>query len=158
MFNCGWVRECKKYFQMVPTKALCVCVWRRRIRQMKHNVNNWWVWVKGCLSLFLTLLTTFLKFEITSKEKFTKVNNTQNKYETQDRASLVCVTVVLPKKMFHFISNPKIQFLKNIYLFISLAVSSLGCQVWCSSACGILVPLPGIEPTSPSLEGGFWTT
>lgn len=41
---------------------------------------------------------------------------------TQDRVSLVCVTVVLPKKMFHFISNPKIQFFKK-YLFIHF----LGC-------------------------------
>ena len=27
----------------------------------------------------------------------------------------------------------------------------------CSVACGILVPLPGTEPTSPELEGGFFT-
>ena len=29
----------------------------------------------------------------------------------------------------------------------------------CPAACGIiLVPRPGIEPTSPALEGGFFTT
>ena len=28
----------------------------------------------------------------------------------------------------------------------------------CPAACGILVPCPGIEPTSPVLEGGFLTT
>ena len=28
----------------------------------------------------------------------------------------------------------------------------------CPAACGILVPRPGIEPTSPTLEGGFLTT
>ena len=28
----------------------------------------------------------------------------------------------------------------------------------CPEACGILVPWPGIEPTSPALEGGFLTT
>ena len=27
-----------------------------------------------------------------------------------------------------------------------------------SPACGILVPQPGIEPMSPALEGGFFTT
>ena len=27
----------------------------------------------------------------------------------------------------------------------------------CPSACGILVPQPGIEPASPALEGGFFT-
>ena len=27
----------------------------------------------------------------------------------------------------------------------------------CSVACGILFPRPGIEPTSPALQGGFWT-
>ena len=28
----------------------------------------------------------------------------------------------------------------------------------CPVACGILVPQPGIKPTSPALEGGFFTT
>ena len=28
----------------------------------------------------------------------------------------------------------------------------------CPVACGILVPRPGIEPLSPSLEGGFLTS
>ena len=28
----------------------------------------------------------------------------------------------------------------------------------CPTACGILVPRPGIEPASPALEGGFLTT
>ena len=28
----------------------------------------------------------------------------------------------------------------------------------CPAACGILAPWPGIEPTSPALEGGFLTT
>ena len=28
----------------------------------------------------------------------------------------------------------------------------------CPVACGILVPRPGIEPASPSMEGGFFTT
>ena len=28
----------------------------------------------------------------------------------------------------------------------------------CPAACGILVPRLGIEPTSPALEGGFFTT
>ena len=28
----------------------------------------------------------------------------------------------------------------------------------CSEACGILVPQPGVEPTSPALEGRFLTT
>ena len=28
----------------------------------------------------------------------------------------------------------------------------------CPVACGILVPPPGIEPASPALEGGFFTT
>ena len=28
----------------------------------------------------------------------------------------------------------------------------------CSVACGILVPQPGIKPTSPVLQGGFLTT
>ena len=32
------------------------------------------------------------------------------------------------------------------------------CGLRCPAACGILVPRPGIEPTSPVLEGGFLTT
>ena len=28
----------------------------------------------------------------------------------------------------------------------------------CPVACGILVPRPGIKPTSPALESGFFTT
>ena len=42
------------------------------------------------------------------------------------------------------------------------------CAVWpqvivarglsCATACGILVPQPGIEPMSPALAGGFLTT
>ena len=32
------------------------------------------------------------------------------------------------------------------------------CKFSCSTACGSLVPQPGIEPTSPALEGGFLTT
>jgi hypothetical protein len=29
---------------------------------------------------------------------------------------------------------------------------------YCPTACGILVPQPGVEPASPALEGGFLTT
>ena len=28
----------------------------------------------------------------------------------------------------------------------------------CPAACGLLVPRPGIEPTSPAMEGAFFTT
>ena len=31
------------------------------------------------------------------------------------------------------------------------------CGLRCSVACGILVPWPGIEPSSPALQGGFLT-
>ena len=37
-------------------------------------------------------------------------------------------------------------------LFIYLTASTL----ICSMACGISVPRPGIEPTSPALQGGFF--
>ena len=32
------------------------------------------------------------------------------------------------------------------------------CRFSCSAACGISVPLPGIEPTSPALQGVFLAT
>ena len=34
----------------------------------------------------------------------------------------------------------------------------VACELSCPAACGILVPRPGIEPTSPALEGRFFTT
>ena len=34
----------------------------------------------------------------------------------------------------------------------------VACELSCPVACGFLVPWPGIEPTSPALEGGFLTT
>ena len=37
-------------------------------------------------------------------------------------------------------------------------LSSCGIGLSCPMACGILAPQPGIEPTSPTLEGGFLTT
>ena len=50
------------------------------------------------------------------------------------------------------------------YLFIIiLAASSLSCitklhGLICPTACGILVPRPGIEPATPALEGRFLIT
>ena len=32
------------------------------------------------------------------------------------------------------------------------------CRLSCLTACGILVPQPGIQPACPALEGGFLTT
>ena len=40
----------------------------------------------------------------------------------------------------------------------SMGFSSCGIGFSCPGECGILVPLPGIEPTSPALEGIFLTT
>ena len=34
----------------------------------------------------------------------------------------------------------------------------VACGLSCPVACGILVPRPGIKPTSPALEGGLLTT
>ena len=34
----------------------------------------------------------------------------------------------------------------------------MACGLSCPAACGILVPRPGMEPASPALEGGFFTT
>ena len=52
-------------------------------------------------------------------------------------------------------------FFFNIYLFIYCwlcQVLVVARRLSCPAACGILVPRPGIEPTSPALEGGFLTT
>ena len=52
-------------------------------------------------------------------------------------------------------------FFFNIYF---LAVSGLmgslvvACRLSCPTALGILIPSPGIEPTSPALQGEFLTT
>ena len=59
------------------------------------------------------------------------------------------------------------KLLKNIYLFyfwlhwVLVVASGLFLvehRLSCPMAYGILVPRPGIEPTSPALEGGFLTT
>ena len=34
----------------------------------------------------------------------------------------------------------------------------MACGLICPAACEVLVPPPGIEPESPALEGGFFTT
>ena len=50
-----------------------------------------------------------------------------------------------------------ILFFLNIYLCVCqvlVVARGLSCPV----ACGILVPQPGIEPTSPAVEGRFLTT
>ena len=39
-----------------------------------------------------------------------------------------------------------------------LIVVACACGLSCPVACGILVPWPGIEPTSPALDGRFFTT
>ena len=50
-------------------------------------------------------------------------------------------------------------YLLKKYYFIYLAMLGLSFGTWAFPiACGILVPQPGIEPTSPALEGGFLTT
>ena len=43
---------------------------------------------------------------------------------------------------------------------VAHGLGSVVVALWlsCSSACGILVHLPGIEPWSPALQGGFLTT
>ena len=69
----------------------------------------------------------------------------------------------LGKSLFYFFKH----FLKFISLFLFLAASGLSFSTWdsfvvhrlsCSVACGILDPQPGVEPASPALEGGFFTT
>ena len=49
----------------------------------------------------------------------------------------------------------------HINLFFSfwlLWVFTVGCGLSCFAVCGILVPPPGIEPTSPALQGTFLTS
>ena len=58
------------------------------------------------------------------------------------------------------------SFLKKFYLFIWLrrvlavvwGFFVAPCGLSCPAACGLLVPRPGIKPTSPALEGGLLTT
>ena len=66
-------------------------------------------------------------------------------------------------------------FILETYLFISLTALGLSCSMqdlslWqsgslvvahrlrCLAVCGVLVPQPGIEPTSLALQSGFLTT
>ena len=43
-------------------------------------------------------------------------------------------------------------------LHVAQASVVVTCGLICSVACGILVHRPGIEPASPALQGGFFTT
>ena len=65
--------------------------------------------------------------------------------------------------------NISFLFLKKTYLAVGLSCSTsafslqlpgfpLVVGLSCHVACGILVPGPGVEPTSPALEGGFLIT
>ena len=48
------------------------------------------------------------------------------------------------------------SFLYFIYLLIWLPwVFVAACRLSCSTACGILIPQPGVKPENFSLEGGF---
>ena len=48
--------------------------------------------------------------------------------------------------------------LRIVILFFWLSwVFTVTCRLSCPTACGILVPQPGIKPESPALEGGFLT-
>ena len=51
-------------------------------------------------------------------------------------------------------------FLIFIYLAVSGFMGSLvvACRLSCPTALGILIPSPGIETTSPALQGEFSTT
>ena len=48
--------------------------------------------------------------------------------------------------------------IKNFFFFLIYGRLGLRCRLGlsCSSACGISVPGPGIEPVSPELAGGFF--
>ena len=46
----------------------------------------------------------------------------------------------------------------NFFFFWLHWVFVAHCRLSCPEACEILVPQPGIEPMSPTLEGGFLTT
>ena len=60
------------------------------------------------------------------------------------------LTTGQPKKALKYLFKKK---------FIYLAMLGLSFGPWAFSIThGILVPQPGIEPTSPALEGGFLTT
>ena len=60
------------------------------------------------------------------------------------------VTLIMEKKT----SSLYFFLFKKIFTLLVLAASGLSCPI----VCGILVPRPGIKPTSPALEGRFSTT
>ena len=56
-----------------------------------------------------------------------------------------------------YIASTGLMYLFYFYFLSALALFC-GPGLSCPTACGILVPQPGIEPSSPELEGGFLTT
>ena len=59
--------------------------------------------------------------------------------------------------LFHFFINIFL-FFKYIYFYFGCTGFSCVMQLSCPVACGVLVPQPGLEPTSPTLDGRFFTT
>ena len=50
-------------------------------------------------------------------------------------------------------ADPLLHCMACLVVAVSSVVTAHGLS--CPMACGILVPRPGIEPTSPALQGGF---
>ena len=68
---------------------------------------------------------------------------------------ILCLPLLLLPSIFPWIWV-FLKLKKNFFWlhWVFMAASRLSCP----EACGILVPRPGMEPTSPALEGGFLTT
>ena len=73
--------------------------------------------------------------------------------------------ILFPSIFFSFIVSFFFFFLFNLFypwlcwgLVVACGLFTVARVLSCPKACGILVPQPGIEPTSPALEGRFPTT
>ena len=62
----------------------------------------------------------------------------------------------IPKEIAFLFFNLFIQ-LHQVWT-VACRVFVVACRLNCPTACGILVPQPGIKPTSPALEAGLVTT
>ena len=154
-----WTARGVPLAQFLLSDHLRNMIWKETTRLLSQpfcTMTSWYIFWKTCSTSFINKIDKDSFPSITSSMTFTTSLNEK-----------VQIRALFKKKKNIYI---------YIYLFLYLAASGLSCGVWdpllwdagfspvaahrlsCSTACGILVPRPGIKPASHALEGRFLTT
>ena len=71
---------------------------------------------------------------------------------------LAGVLPLIPEIVIAPVPLHPVLFFKILFIWLCRVSVVATCRLSCSIVCGILVPRSGIEPGSPTLQGGFLTT